>query len=342
MIGKPVQLSLPQDEDGNDTFVTDVQGSFQSFGVFTRSGAVFTSKQDRLMELILGHTADRPLFTTIPALQHKNIIQLAFGDYHFHALHSDGHITSYGSELQVCGALGLGGHGSPDGRLRGIRYSGVGGDGRLIPHAYTEGRRVWFEREKRAWINFLTSGGVDPAEAQERIRMAIGTPGIQCQGEISEWIEQEGRDWESKFGVRSDDDDGLGAYFALSVTAAGWHSGALVLENSELVEKLRRACEIPDPATELFKAEAGSSDSAEDHLPGDGSWSVSSTVATGLDWGRWALGYPPYDAQTIARTAPNDAGATTHMASFKRGQHPINYGASPRVGWLYKVIHLQA
>lgn len=250
MAGLPVELMLPSEENGEAAFATDVQGSFQSFGVFTGSGAVLTCKQDRVMDLIHGQLGETPLFTAIPALQHKDVIQLAFGDHHFHALHSPGYITSYGTEPQVCGTLGLGGHGTPDGRIRGIRYQGAGGDGRLIPHAYTEGRRVWFEREKRAWIDFLTSGGVDPGEAQERIRMALGTPGIQCQGETSEWIEQEGRDWESKFGIKSEDDDGLGAYFALSVTAGGWHSGALVLENGELAEKLRRACELPDPAAE--------------------------------------------------------------------------------------------
>lgn len=32
-------------------------------------------------------------------------------------------------------------------------------------------------------------------------------------------------------------DDGLGAYFALRVSAAGWHSGAVLLVNEELAKE---------------------------------------------------------------------------------------------------------
>ena len=335
MISKPIELVLPRDPDGQPAFATDVQGSFRSFGVFTRSGAVLTSKKDRLMELLNRTQSDKQLFTLIPALQGSGVIQLAFGDHHFHALHSSGHITSYGHEPQRCGALGLGGHGSPDGRLRGIRYTSASGDGRLIPHTYMKGRRIWFQREKRAWINFITSGGVDPGEAQDRIRLAIGVPAIQCQGEISEWVEQQGQDWEAKFGVQSQHDDGLGAYFALSVTAAGWHSGALILENAELAEKLRRACEVPDPTFQRVVT------NFETHETGDAAEAASSVlgfaIAAAADWGRWTIGMPPYDAQSLARPSQDRVGETAHMAQYKLGMHPINFGAAPRVGCLYKV-----
>lgn len=334
MVGKPLELDLPTDESGEAAFATDVQGSFHSFAVFTRSGAVLTSKQDQVLRFIRRKEDARPLFTLIPALQKKNVIQLAFGDYHFHALHSDGYITSYGTEPQRCGALGLGGHGGPDSRLRGVRSQGAGGDIRLIPHAYAEGRRVWFEREKRAWIDFLTSGGVDPAEAQERVRMALGVPAIQCQGEVSEWVEQQGRDWEEKFGVKDEDEDGLGAYFALSVTAAGWHSGALVLENRDLVEKLRRACEVVDPTIQPFR---GLQEDTEPSAEIGETSLLGMAIATGSDWGRWVLGMAPYDAQSIARSSRDDAGNTPNTALLKRGMHAINFGAAPRVGYLYKV-----
>lgn len=343
-IDEPVQLPLPKSCTGEryeGVFATDVQGSFHSFAVFTRDGAVLTSTQDRLMDLLEHNLKDRPLFTDIPALQHKDVIQVAFGDYHFHALHAPGYITSYGTEPHNCGALGLGGHGDGEGRLRGIRYQGVGGDGRLVPHAYAEGRRVWFEREKRAWITFLTSGGVDPAESILRERMAIGSPGVRCQGEVSEWVEQQGRDWETKFGVRDDDDDGLAAYFALSVTAAGWHSGAVVLVNDQLADRLKRACEIPDAATQDISPDATSEDGsppqieqAEDEAPsGIVAGLLNYAIATGSDWGRWFLGMSPYNAPTYR---PNDdSSSTPEMHSFKRGMHPINYGASPRVGVRY-------
>ncbi len=323
MIGEPFQLPVSADGTEETSFVTDVQGSFQSFGVFTSSGEVLTSKQERVLDLLHGQLDDKALFTSIPALQRRNVVQLAFGDYHFHALHSDGRITSYGSEPQSCGALGLGGHGTPEGRLRGVRYTGLGSDGRLIPHAYAEGRQIWFEREKRAWIDFLTSGGVDPAEAQERIRMALGTPAIHCQGEVSEWVEQQGRDWEQKYGVSDANGDGLSAYFALSVSAAGWHSGALVLENPELVEKLKHACEVPDPT-------APSTLSTENS-------SLGSALSAGLDWGRWALGYPPYDAASASQAAAGFHSNLSGRGAVRRGDLPMHFGAAPREGWLYKV-----
>ena len=329
----PIELQLPASQSEDDTFVTDVQGSFQSFGVFTRSGLVLTSNQDRLMELLQGQLQDRPLWTRIPALQHRKVIQLAFGDYHFHALHSPGYITSYGTEPQMCGALGLGGgRGGGEGRLRGIRYTtaGAGGDGRLIQHAYSEGRRVWFQRDKRAWMHFLASGGADAAEGMERVRQAIGSPGIQCHGEVSEWIEQEGRDWETKFGIKCEDDDGFGCYFAMSVSAAGWHSAALVLENNELVEKLKRACEVPDPTppTPQVDPEATTDDPTSASLT---SWLFDLTIATGADWTRWVLAMPPYDALTAMRALTSTNGSTNQMDQFKR----MNYDASPRVGVSY-------
>ena len=357
-IGQPFELRLSESENEDERFATDVQGSFRNFAVFTRPGNVLTTNEQRLTDAMQWHLTDpSQLFTRVPALQNKDVIQLAFGDYHFHALHSQGHITSYGTEPQCCGALGLGGHGDGEGRLRSIRYQGVGGDGRLIPHAYTEGRRVWFEREKRAWITFLTSGGVDPAEAVERVRMAVGSPDQRCQGEISEWVEQEGRDWESKFGVRGEAGDEGDAYFALSVTAAGWHSGALVLVNDELATKLKRAVEQRDPAEPVASSSKTDGEATEtDNEAGQSSSQtstsyLSSAVNTTLDYGRWALGLPPYD-QPYTVPDPWDAtnaghnnttnaaedrsiGMTAQMGDFQRGQHPINYGASPRVGVKY-------
>ncbi|KAF7186065.1 hypothetical protein HII31_12592 [Pseudocercospora fuligena] len=335
---EPVEIPIPASKSGGSdaTFVTDVQGSFQNFAVFTKSGAVLTSNQDSIMPRVLNQASSQRIFKRIPALQNKQVISLAFGDYHFHALHAPGYITSYGYEPQSCGALGLGGMGVPEGRLRGIRNQGIGGDGRLVPHAYTEGRRVWFEQEKREWISFITSGGVNEEEAAERVRLAIGSPGITAQGEVSEWIEQEGRDWAQKYGISTegDDDDGLGAYFALNVTAAGWHSGALVLVNESLAKRLRKAVEIPDKPK--------SEDSSED----DRAEASSSSVAEGepqtlldraTDYGRYFLGLAPYDVNSSAYD-PNaarprgSANATSNAGRLRPG---ADFGASPRPGYHY-------
>lgn len=352
----PIELPLTTSTDPDEAFVTDIQGSFRSFAVFTRSGAVLTGHQDRVMNYLQA-TGSQPdsLFTRIPALQHKNVISVAFGDYHFHALHSPGYITSYGNEPQACGALGLGGHGDPEGRLRGIRYAGMGGDGRLVPHAYTEGRRVWFEEEKRQWIRFLTSGGSDPEEAAERLRMAIGSPDLACQGEISEWIEQEGRDWEAKYGLQDEDEDGLGAYFALSVTAAGWHSGALVLANDELAQKISSACEVPDPKAvkspgaddEPAPATAdGAGQPEQVSTPPSSSPISSPLLSTALDYARWFLGVGPYSAplshssNTARQSHPAsaihvDPAVATGARPPRRTPEPMDYGASPRKGVKY-------
>ena len=303
----PIELSLGEGGSVDETFATDVQGSFRSFAVFTRSGNVLTGHQDRLKERFERVETPRPLFTRVPALQHKNVIQLAFGDWHFHALHASGYITSYGTEPSGCGALGLGGDGGAQGHLRGMRYSRRPPDGSLIPHAYTEGRRVWFEREKRAWIQFLAEGGVDPAEAMQRKQMALDSDAIHCGGEVSEWIEQQGTDWEAKFGLQAHDEDGLGAYFALGVAASGWHSAALVLVNEDLAQKLKDACEFPDAPTPTAS------------LP-------SSPLNTIMNYGRWALGLPPH----------SNLSSPFEQTSAPAGvENPVDYGAAPRPGYKY-------
>lgn len=339
-------------ETANPAFATDVQGSFQRFAVFLGSGAVLTADQDRVTAFLDSNQMQQPLFSRIPALQHKQVISVAFGDWHYHALHAPGYITSYGNEPQACGALGLGGHGDPEGRLRGIRYRNMGGDGYLVPHGYTEGRRVWFEEQKKSWVKFLTSGGKDPSEAQERLRMAIGSPEIRCQGEVSEWIEQEGRDWVAKFSLQEHDEDGLGPYFALSVAAAGWHSGALVLKNSKLADKIEQACEVLDPAA-TFKSSAGGSSSRNTNNEGQPTALhsiLTATTSTLSDYARWFLGSPPYSSavsnpvqdpyadpnaayNNIMGPAPVQPQPQT--ASFRRNTLPINYGASPRDGVKY-------
>ncbi|KAF2272676.1 RCC1/BLIP-II [Westerdykella ornata] len=226
----PEVIELQALRNESDT-PTDVQGSFRRFAVF-KNREVITANQDyleacwRVRHEVHANNADIPGLQKIPALQKGDVISVAFGDYHFLALHSNGRITSYGKELRHCGALGLSGR-----YLRG--FNRVFGDRQLVPHAYTHGREVWFQREKFLWLEFLESGGTDPDEAAERWHWVESGPSVA--GEVSEWIEQEARDWDRNLDIK--DDDGLGAHFALSVSAAGWHSGALVLVNQELEDK---------------------------------------------------------------------------------------------------------
>jgi SCF-associated factor 1 len=231
----------------------DVQGAFRSFAVFCGEGKVYISNQDYLdacsRRAFQQHDDPLPELILIPAMQNTGVMQVAFGDYHYHALHSDGTISSYGHESGGCGALGLGGAMDlvmPHGVLRGIKTNGWTHDGVLLPHAYSYGRRVWFQEEKKEWIRFLANGGRDCDEAKPRLQQINMMPIAQAY--MSEWVEQNGTGWEKRPEVQKIDEDGLGAYFALSVAAAGWHSGALVLVNDKVVDAVRESCleTIPD------------------------------------------------------------------------------------------------
>jgi SCF-associated factor 1 len=220
----------------NETGTTlDVQGSFRRFAVF-KNNEVITSDQSYL-DACWNEKGDNPEqiniagLNRIPALQNNDVISVAFGDYHYLALHSNGKITSYGTELQRCGALGLGGEAEDEGKARGIAYERFGHDGRLLPHTYTNGRQVWFKNSKKEWLRNIINGGKDPEEARERIELFRTSQVVQ--GEVSEWIEQESRALDSE----DTGDDELGAYFALRISAAGWHSGALVLVNDDLANR---------------------------------------------------------------------------------------------------------
>lgn len=241
---KELQSKSPEDSTPS---ATDVNGSFRKFAVFKGNGEVQITDQDYLTacakEGFDYDNSPRPALKKIPALQHTGVVQLAFGDYHYHALHADGSISSYGREPGGTGGLGLGSGvdmGLPPGMLRGIKYDPWNRDGDLLPHAYYKGRRIWFHPEQEKWIRFLAAGGKDHDESEERRRLVTANP--QAQGEISEWIEQMGSNWDKRPVVKEKDEDGLGAYFALSVAAAGWHSGALVVVNDELVQAVSDSC----------------------------------------------------------------------------------------------------
>ncbi|KAJ8108857.1 hypothetical protein OPT61_g7877 [Boeremia exigua] len=222
-------LELSDMRSANGTTL-DVQGSFRRFAVF-KNGEVITADQEYLHQYwnARGTSSTFSGIHRIPALQHNDVISVAFGDYHYLALHSNGKITSYGTELNACGALGLGD--GFQGRARGLVHDPFNHDSHLIPHAYTHGRQVWFDSRKRDWIQQIIHN--DPNENEEaRERADRFANETNVQGEVSEWIEQESREWDKEPG-----EDGLGVYFALRVSAAGWHSGALVLVNDELAKK---------------------------------------------------------------------------------------------------------
>lgn len=211
----------------------DVQGSFRRFAVF-KDKEVIASDQSYLDAAWEAQQhnleqSDMSGLHKILALQNNDVISVAFGDYHFLALHSNGKITSYGTQLQSCGALGLGS--DDDALARGVVHDDFNRNGRLLPHAYIHGRQIWFDRRRKEWINHIMKGGKDSEESRDRVQLFHDNRDVK--GEVSEWIEQEGRAWDGE----NSGEDGLGAYFALSITAAGWHSGALMLVNEELANQ---------------------------------------------------------------------------------------------------------
>ncbi|EXJ84491.1 hypothetical protein A1O3_05159 [Capronia epimyces CBS 606.96] len=253
-----------------DRELKDIQGQFRRFGVFTAAGEVLAGDTDylrRWAEAIetqpgLLDTDDRSTIASllasrpgdVPALQHSNVIALAFGDYHYHALHSDGAITSYGVEPQSCGSLGLSGLGT-GGRFRGLHRVGPGHgrDAGLLPIANSRGRRVWFEPEKKDWLQWMEDQLQQPhLSIDGRPAYHIWEDDSSKQAAFSEWIEQEGSHWDEGPATSScttlsfdkpaqnlDDYANLGAYFPIAIAAAGWHSGALVLVDEEKEHEVR-------------------------------------------------------------------------------------------------------
>ena len=267
----------------------DLQGSFRSFALFTESGEVLLGdteyvrrcesaqrelrrSRDRTALDDVINTVRRP----IPVLQNSGTIQIAFGDYHFHALLADGRILAFGKDPQSCGALGLGE------MHRGAPYRGLLSqedntrDSNLLPVAELTGREVWFEPEKRDWLHWLAENGLwFSMLLTSRLDQAKRTM-------ISEWVEQEGRHWregplethgdtqsssnhDAGGGTSNPKYDNLGAYFPLSIAAAGWHSGALVLVDEAKADTVRQKWIIREQSSRSIPGEfeAAQSESQE-------------------------------------------------------------------------------
>lgn len=266
---------IPGYFDGTDV-LKDIQGSFRHFVIFTESGRVLAGDVDyirRCMESAraalrdLGDAAEDPakwedLETLIasrpadvPALQNTGVIVVRFGDWHYHALHSDGKITSHGHEPESCGALGLG-QAQNGGRLRGmVKLPGsMRSDTKMRPIANVTGRHIWFEPEKRDWLEHLQKVAHDTfAETRRQSYWSEILNNPDKQTMFSEWIEQEGRHWEDgpNTGNKTlsedigdlrlqDDNLHLSSYFVLAIGAAGWHSGALVLVDDEKAQAVKQ------------------------------------------------------------------------------------------------------
>ena len=237
--------------------VADVYGWLEKFALLLRNGEVLIGT-GKMLEDLFGYYIQNLEFEKIPALQNSGVIKIAFGDWHYHALHKDGTITSYGHEPEGCGAFGFG-----DANFSVIER-GFSQDIVIRPECLTTGRRVHFEPGKKAWQLDLAMAYKDE-ETDE-----VFWPADDTRYEVSEWIEERLRAWatpgnedmlcpryevrqeESGNGARQADieHDETPAYFVTSVAACGWHSAALVLvDTAKAAEVARQYAEVQGNGT---------------------------------------------------------------------------------------------
>ena len=277
-----------------DRIFKDLQGSFRTFAIFTEEGEILMGSAEFIRHCLIAtedfnrsqdqsvlDEAINALPGQTPALQHSGVIQVAFGDYHYHALHADGRITAYGSDPQSCGALGLGSM-DAGAQFRGVINieHGFPRDAKLLPVARLRGRRLWFEAEKKNWLTWMEEKRTSLGESLQSLNSEAG------RTIFSEWVEQEGQhwadgppnahrttipDWSSgpSTGKLNLDYDNLGAFFAISIAAAGWHSGALVLVDDSKAEEARSRWIVTKHST---MSVPGSFEEAESHVDEDYAW----------------------------------------------------------------------
>ncbi|KAI9737988.1 MAG: hypothetical protein M1834_009358 [Cirrosporium novae-zelandiae] len=267
-----------------DRTLKDIQGSFRKFAVFTGEGEVLQAEKsllDAYWNRDRNDSSEPPrLDAQLPSLQHNNVIALAFGDYHLQALHSDGTITSYGRQSNACGCLGLGDR-NAGGELRGLR-SLWNGDEALVPPAQghkDRGHEIFFDEPRKEWLAYMEKASRE-TEALDRRDFYLVSQ--HNHSTLAEWFEQEGRAFYNDFVDENDGNEETiplkapsNPYFALSITAAGWHSGALILVNEDLAERQTQHYLVPNPTHDSPKTDkdeqdqnqSGSSTSSSNHKP---------------------------------------------------------------------------
>lgn len=137
-------FSAPDPEEGKiidraeaeKSKIDRISGLFKRFAVYNKHGLVHIGNSE-----ILKHAVEdtrrvgspdrnreelKPL--AMPGIKRfGTIVQIVFGDYHSHALTSDGKLLSWGVEPQNCGCLGIGDH--KESEKRGVVWEA--GNGRL-------------------------------------------------------------------------------------------------------------------------------------------------------------------------------------------------------------------
>ena len=320
---RPVELTTFKSTGISSSFeIQDLQGSFRSFAIFTSSGEVLTASRsliDAFFNASIANTLPSDVHSRpnrIASLQHQSVISLAFGDYHIHALHSNGTISSFGTDPGRVGAFGLGASHIAS-WLRGAQPADNQPD---LTLSGEQRRTVWFEPLMRQWLHDSFR------QIQDKIPRPFPSGWYVKSGD---WFEEQGRRWEE--GV-SESEHELPAYFALNVAAAGWHSAALVLVDEEKAERARRK-HIKQPQEHHTVLAAPSNNLSTTRVG----------LATGPTWlwawlawlVRWFLGLTARDAAAAAAAA--EADRTSDPASQKEDTGGVKYvwedQELPHLGW---------
>lgn len=337
-IPEPIELTTFLTACPTETLqIRDLQGSFIRFAVFTTSGAVLTADKDLLNAFYdaspSNPTRPLPSPTHLHSPPSNPIISIAYGDHHYHALHSNGTLTSYGVEPQRCGALGLGNR--LISHLRGVYAPGAFGAGRLPSSLHPT---IWFEPLMQTWLQDIYRASGQP-EAQERAAM-LQTGHVGACEAIGRYFERQGSHWEDGITKaehsNNNNNNEMGAYFVLKVASAGWHSAALVLVDEDKAEAARKSHHLgrrppspsPSPAPSIQSVDSQGFAYEVIHSPGEqlviGIQSVGQWV---WDAGRWFLGLTARDEARRAggredggRSGHGEAG---HGTVYEWSQEPF-------------------
>lgn len=296
-VPEPIELTTFPTACPSETFrIRDLQGSFIRFAVFTISGVVLTADKDLLDAFHDASTAHSvhplPSPVLLPSSPSNPVICIAYGDHHYHALHSSGTVTSYGLEPQRCGAFGLGNR--LISYLRGVTLEGGAFGGGRLPAALNP--TIWFEPLMETWLLNMGRAASQP-EARQRGRMMMSGHAAACEA-VGRYFEREGARWED--GVTGEEE--MGAYFVLKVASAGWHSAALVLVDEDKAKAARNShlARPPSPAPSLA-ASVQSVDTqgfAYEVIDSPGEQLIIGLRSVGQwfwDTGRWFLGLTARD-----------------------------------------------
>jgi hypothetical protein len=95
--------------------LSHLSGSFRHFALFNSLGTVLLGTNET--------TSNSPP-TVPPSLQHRGVLQLISGDWHFIALLEDGSVIVWGTELSANGCLGMGYEDLDEARAMGLTVDG--------------------------------------------------------------------------------------------------------------------------------------------------------------------------------------------------------------------------